>query len=138
MSKEFFYILATIECGLTLKRVRDITRTSSQTKYDINKSNSYKKKKKISHADKKFLILVDLLKKTDYNAKITEKEGKIPSITGLAATSALTAIENKIPCVSNLVKKTDYEAEILDIKSKYFTAADYNKFTNEKLDLNIK
>ena len=81
---------------------------------------------------------MDLLKKTDYNAKITEKEGKIPSITGLAATSALTAIENKIPCVSNLVKKTDYDAEILDIKSKSFIATDYNKFTNEKLDLKIK
>ena len=37
-------------------------------------------------------------------------------------------------------KKTDYDAEILDIKSKYFTTADYNRFTitNEKLDLKIK
>ena len=50
---------------------------------------------------KKFLRPVDLLKKTDYNAKITEIEGKIPSITGLATSSALTAAENKIPDVSN-------------------------------------
>ena len=28
-SKEFFDIQATIECGFTLKRVRDMTRTSS-------------------------------------------------------------------------------------------------------------
>ena len=34
-------------------------------------------------------------------------EDKIPSITGLAANSGLTAIENKIPDVSSLVKKTD-------------------------------
>ena len=27
---------------------------------------------------------------------------------------------------------------MLDIKSKYFTTADYNKFINEKLDLKIK
>ena len=32
-------------------------------------------------------------------------EGKIPSITGLATTPALTAGENKIPNVSGLVKK---------------------------------
>ena len=40
------------------------------------------------------------------NAKITEIEGKIPSITGLAITAVLTAVENKIPNASNLVKKT--------------------------------
>ena len=58
---------------------------------------------------KKFLILVDLLKKADYNAKIIEIEGKIPRISGLATNAALTAFENEIPDVSNLVKKTDYD-----------------------------
>ena len=43
-------------------------------------------------------------KLTDYNAEITEIEGKIPSISGLATNAALTAVETKIP-VSNLVKK---------------------------------
>ena len=47
----------------------------------------------------------ELAKKTDLNAKITEIEGKIPSITCLATNSALTALENKIPDVSSLVKK---------------------------------
>ena len=28
--------------------------------------------------------------------------------------------------------------QVLDVKSKYFTAANYNKFSNEKLDLKIK
>ena len=46
---------------------------------------------------------MDLLKK-DYHAKITEIQGKIPSISGLATNSALTAIKNKMPDVSNLVK----------------------------------
>ena len=54
---------------------------------------------------KTFLILVDLLRKTDYNTKIIEIEGKIPSITGLATTAALTAVENKTPDVNNLVKE---------------------------------
>ena len=68
-------------------------------------------------------------KKTDYDAKITEIESKIPSISGLATNSALTGVENKIPDVSSLVKKnkTDYDAKILDIESKYITTADYNK-----------
>ena len=48
---------------------------------------------------------MDLLKKTDYNAKITEIEGKISSISPLATTATLTAIENRRADVSNVVKK---------------------------------
>ena len=44
-------------------------------------------------------------KKTYYNAKIIEIEKKIPSISGLATNSALTAVENKIPDVNSLVQK---------------------------------
>ena len=46
----------------------------------------------------------ELVKKTDYNGKIAEIESKTPSITGLATTAALTAIENKIPNIS--IKKS--------------------------------
>ena len=63
-------------------------------------------------------VISDLAKKTDLNAKITEIEGKIPSITGLATNSALTAVENKIPDVISLVKKTDYDTKISEIKKK--------------------
>ena len=35
-------------------------------------------------------------KKIDYGNKITEIEGKIPGITGLATTAALNAIKNMI------------------------------------------
>ena len=43
-----------------------------------------------------------MVKKTDFNSKIIEAEGKIPSISGLATSSALTAVENKILDVSGL------------------------------------
>ena len=46
-----------------------------------------------------------MIKKADLNAKITEIESKIPSITNLATNSALTAAKDKIPDVSGLVKK---------------------------------
>ena len=46
------------------------------------------------------------VKKTDYNSKITEIEGKIPDVSSLATKTALTTVENKIPDVSSLVKKT--------------------------------
>ena len=46
-----------------------------------------------------------LVKKTDYNAKITKIEDKIPSICSLAINAALTAVENKIPNINRLVKK---------------------------------
>ena len=58
-----------------------------------------------------------MVKKTDFNAKITEVEGKIPRITGLATNSALTVFEN-IPNVSSLVKKTDYDTKITEIQNK--------------------
>ena len=45
-------------------------------------------------------------------------ENKVPSITGLATNSALTAVENKIPNVSSLVTKTDYNTNINGIESK--------------------
>ena len=51
----------------------------------------------------------------------------MPSITGLATTSALTAVENKIPDVSSLVKKTDYNTKISDIEKK-ITDHDHDKY----------
>ena len=62
--------------------------------------------------DKKILDVSNLVKKTDLNPIITEVEGKIPSITGLATNSALTTNENEIPDVSSLVKKTNLDTEL--------------------------
>ena len=36
-----------------------------------------------------------LVKKLDYNVKVTEIENKIPTISGLATNAALTVVENK-------------------------------------------
>ena len=46
-----------------------------------------------------------IVKKLDHNVKITEIENRTPTIIGLATTSALTAVENKISDVRSLVKK---------------------------------
>ena len=79
-------------------------------------------------------MLVTWLKQTDFNAKVTEIDGKIPSISGLATNSALTAAENKIPDVSSLVKKTDDNTKICEIEikvndhnhDKYITTSEFN------------
>ena len=60
-----------------------------------------------------------LLKKTDYNAKITEIEGKIPIVSGLATNAALTAVENKILNISNLVKKQIMVQKLLKSKRNF-------------------
>ena len=75
-----------------------------------------------------------LVKKTDYNPKITEIEGKIPSINGLATNAALTAVENKIPNISSLVKKTQNNTKITETEKKltdhnhdkYITTPEFN------------
>ena len=49
------------------------------------------------------MTLVALLKKADYNVKITEIEDEIPSISGLGTNAALTVVQNKISNISSLV-----------------------------------
>ena len=55
---------------------------------------------------------------TTLNAKINYIKGELPSITNLATTATLTAVENKIPDINNLVKKTDYNPKINEIEKK--------------------
>ena len=78
-----------------------------------------------------------MVKKTDFITKITEVEGKIPNISGLAtsfalsavknkitdtsslaATFALNAAENKILDISNMVTKTDFDAKLKAISNR--------------------
>ena len=59
---------------------------------------------KISEIEDKILGSSSFVKKTDYNTKITDIEFKIPDISGLATKTALTTVENKIPSISGLVK----------------------------------
>ena len=72
----------------------------------------------------KFLIQV---KKTDYDAKIVDIEGKIPNVSNLATKTALLTIENKIPNVSSLVNKTDYNTKLTEIEKK-LTGHDHDKY----------
>ena len=65
---------------------------------------------------RKYLILVGLLRKTDYNTKITKIKSKICNIP-------FSVVENEISNVSDLVKKANYDTKISDILSKYFTAS---------------
>ena len=60
----------------------------------------------------------DVIKKTVYNTKIAEIEGKIPDISNLAIKISLTSVENKIPDTNSFVKKTDYNTKIADIENK--------------------
>ena len=62
-------------------------------------------KDKINKIDKKIPDINSLVKRTDFNTKVTEIKGKILNITGLAFNSGLIAVENKIADVSSLVKK---------------------------------
>ena len=64
------------------------------------------------------LDVSSLVKKTDFSAKISEVEGKIHSISGLATSSALAAVKNKIPDVSSLVKKADFNTKVTEIEGK--------------------
>ena len=49
------------------------------------------------------VVTNEVVKRTDYNVKITEIENKIPNINNLATKTALNTIENKIPDTSRLV-----------------------------------
>ena len=103
---------------------------SDVVKIDVAKKSQYDELvKKVNATDTSKLV-----SKTDYNVKTKDIEDKIPDITNLATTTALTNVENKISDVSDLVKKADYDAKIKDIKDKYLTTSDYNKI----LDLKIK
>ena len=59
-----------------------------------------------------------VIKKTDYNARITEIENQIPDVSNLATKTELNTVENKIPDTGGLVKKTDYSSKIADIEGK--------------------
>ena len=82
----------------------DITGLVLKTKYDTDKSHL---EMKISDTQKKIPNASALVKKTADNSKISEIESEIPSISGLVTSSALAAVENKIPDARNLVKKKD-------------------------------
>ena len=102
-----------------------------ETKYDTDNS----------HLEK---TLVGLLKKLDYNAKITEIENKISSISGFATNAALTTVENKVPNIKSLVKKQIITSLMItsqritdDNHDKYIATPEFNKFTAKVFDARL-
>ena len=96
-SKEFLDIQATIECGFTLKHVRDMIKTYSQTPTDLAKLTNA-----VEH---------DVVKKTDYNAKATSIEAQIAGLTkntvdNLADITKLKAIDT-----NSFVTRTKFSAD---------------------------
>ena len=63
--------------------------------------------------------ITNLATNSALNAKLNEVKDKRPNITNLATTTAFTAVENKIPNVSNLVKKADYNTKLVKLKNYY-------------------
>ena len=67
-------------------------------------------------------------------------KGKIPNITNLGTTTALTAVENKIPNASNLVKKNwlqQANSASTNYISNFIKKTDFdNKLKNFKLNKN--
>ena len=95
---------------------------------DVVKNDVIKKDAKIKNIEDKIPDITNLATTTTtLNAKINEVKNKILNITDLATTADLTAVENKIPNVSNLVKKTDYNTKISETKNEITTDDDHNK-----------
>ena len=107
--------------------------------------NSVVKKTEYDELVKKKLI-TNLATTAAFNAKINEVKGEISSITGLSITTALTAIENKIPNVNTHIQKADYDTKISEIEkklnddhgNKYITTQEFNRLTAENFAARLK
>ena len=78
----------------------DLSKLSNVVKNDVAKKDVYNAK--IKNIEDKIPDITNLATKTTLNGNINEVKGEIPRIDNLATTTALTAVENKIPDVSNL------------------------------------
>ena len=101
----------------------------------------------INHKQEKNSYTSRIVQKTDCNAKITEVKGKIASISGLAVTSALIAVENKIIYLMFVIQlKTDYNTKNTEIEKKvahhnhdkYITTPEFNKLSAEVFKARLK
>ena len=111
----------------------DLSKLSDVVKNEVVKKTEYDAK--IKNIEDKIPDISNLATKS--NTKINEVKNEIPSITGLATTSALTAVENKIPSISNLVKKTDYDAKVEEVENKMINL--YRKIVSNKTkDISIE
>ena len=77
----------------------DLSKLSNVVKNEVVKKTEYNAK--IKNIEDKIPDISNLATKTILNTKINEVKAEIPSISSLVTTSALTAVENKIPTLSN-------------------------------------
>ena len=120
----------------------DISGFFSKTKFAQINQNYRRKFLILAELEKKIPNTRRLVKKTDYNVKITEIENKIASISSLATNGALASGENKIPDISSLVTERDYNAKINKIEKKltdhnhdkYITTPEFNTLSAEVFD----
>ena len=87
----------------------DLSKLSDVVKNDVVKTDVYNAK--IRSIKNKISDITNLATNASLNAKINEVKSEIPNITNLASTTALSAVEDKIPNVSNLVRKVDYNTK---------------------------
>ena len=73
---------------------------------------------KIINIEDKIPDVTNLATNTSPNAKIDDVTGEILSIINLATTTALTAVESKIPNVRNLVKTQTIRQKLIKLKKK--------------------
>ena len=68
---------------------------------------------------------------------MTEIEGKIPDVSNLATKTALTAVEKKIPSVSN-TKISELEKKLTDHNhDKYVVASEFNTLAADILNARL-
>ena len=89
-----------------------------------------------------------MVKKTDYNRKITESKNKIPNATRLVTVAAVNTIakeiENKIPNITNLANKAALNTKASVIENKitdstgFITTPEVSRLTQLKFDARMK
>ena len=90
---------------------------------------------KIKNIEDKIPDTTNLATKTTLNAKINEVKEEIPSITNLATTASFIAVENKTPNISNSVKKkTDYNTKNNEITKKITDHDDVKYITTPEVN----
>ena len=92
----------------------DLSKLSNVVNNEVFKKTEYDAK--IKNIEDKIPDISTLATKVILIQKKNEVKNEIPSITGLATTSALTTVENKIPSISNLVKKQIMIQKLLKLK----------------------
>ena len=94
----------------------DLSKLSNVVKSDVVKKTEYNAK--IKNIEDKISDITKLATKTTPNAKINKAKAEIPSFTNLATTTALNAKTNetkgKIPNITNLATTT----ALIDVESK--------------------